>query len=1021
MDSNNFDDKIEELDENPSTTQEISDTEMPEEYLDENYEESYSDSNNRPKFGEREFKNAKDENGHHDKDYYKKRGQELDEKVNEAREEKNRDWKTEKKDDDQNKVNESADKNQNKENIDDTNKTDENKNSETKEKDNLKHKPEEERQNKNKFDKLKDNINLERAKNARWQNRLDGIKAKTYQTMHPVEAAKEEVKDKIKDEGKKVGKAAVKGAANVAKATGRLVAAGGKAVIGFLASNPIVLAILAGALILFIIIFMLFSKPSDEDTETLGYFDTTCDFNLTTVVYACPPYEDNNEEMSLKDYVLGVAYGESEERNFSEAAIKALMIIVRTNALAEGNYDSSGNKTIKINNCDVIYKDAYEELAEEENQAKKDKLKILGQYYNEIENFLFLSESYRSEITNLGKEDALEYNDEIIKQLSDTDKNSYEEILQELYANDESDEENIVNSKPSIFIGDSRTVGMNNVVSDLSDSDIVAKESIGYDWFINSGISLVNDKLKNSNESFNIISWLGVNDLNNVDNYFNKYKELAEGDWKNHTIYIVSVGPLNNGIDKNGKDNNDLVEVFNEQMSKKISDANISNLKYLDLGLTKENMDWEGCNDGVHYGNAAYQNIYEKIISKTNKINSKTKALYNNSEYCTYYHFNSGGCEVGWWWPIGQSGSYSKGAILREDPEIVSIGSGPDWGNRFHPVEMVWKYHNGEDLRSSLGRNVVASRSGTIITANDGNIDHAGEGDGGCGNEVVIDHGDGFFTRYCHLKQGSVSKYSSVGMKVSQGQIIALSGNSGTTTGPHLHFEIREGSANGTSYNPLNYISVDNPRPTGNCRNIGDYTNDAPGLCKALKDQDFPDNATAGILSNFGSESSFATNNLEGCYEKGRCCPAFGAHYGYCGTGYLIGDYGSDEAYTAGIDNGTYKNFAIDRAGYGIAQWTSQEEKQRLLDYYNMMKASNPNVSIADVGIQMGFLVQEMNSGKFPKVHNTIYNNGSASQVAYDFCMYYEIPANRYTQCAKRAANTSYYERLVANNCVEGE
>ena len=72
MDSNNFDDEIEELDEEPSTTQEISDLETPletpEEYINENYDESYENSYNRPKFGEREYKNAKDENGHHDKD-----------------------------------------------------------------------------------------------------------------------------------------------------------------------------------------------------------------------------------------------------------------------------------------------------------------------------------------------------------------------------------------------------------------------------------------------------------------------------------------------------------------------------------------------------------------------------------------------------------------------------------------------------------------------------------------------------------------------------------------------------------------------------------------------------------------------------------------------------------------------------------------------------------------------------------------------------------------------------------------
>ena len=209
MDSNDFNDEIEELDENHNTTQELSD-EIPEDYLDENYEDSYDNSENYSKFGEKEYKNAKDENGHHDKDYYKKRSQELDEKVNNVKEEKDRDWK---KKDPNNEGPVKAD------------------GSNT--------------ENKNRRDKLKDNINLERAKYDRWKNKLDGIKAKTYQTMHPVEAAKEEAKEKAKDTAKETGKAAAKGAAKAAKATGRMVAAGGKAAIAFLASNPIVLAALA--------------------------------------------------------------------------------------------------------------------------------------------------------------------------------------------------------------------------------------------------------------------------------------------------------------------------------------------------------------------------------------------------------------------------------------------------------------------------------------------------------------------------------------------------------------------------------------------------------------------------------------------------------------------------------------------------------------------------------------------------------------------------------------------------------
>ena len=295
--------------------------------------------------------------------------------------------------------------------------------------------------------------------------------------------------------------------------------------------------------------------------------------------------------MSLKDYVIGVAYGESEEENFSEAAIKALMIIVKTNALAEGNYDSSGDKIVRLNTCNVLYEDVYEEIEdEEENEAKKDKVKILEQYYNEINNFLFISDSYKSEITDLGKEDALEYNDNIIKKLTETDKNSYEEILKEIYAINDDEQDEVItveNDKPYLFIGDSRTVQMKGAVSELTDNNTVAKGSMGYSWFESTAVSSANAILSQSDEAYNIVSWMGVNDAatrSTVNNYFNKYKELAEGQWSKHTIYVVSIGPVGPNYSYTNqygtitsKELNEDIDYFNDSMEKAINNANIIN------------------------------------------------------------------------------------------------------------------------------------------------------------------------------------------------------------------------------------------------------------------------------------------------------------------------------------------------------------------------------------------------------------------------------------------------------------
>lgn len=100
------------------------------------------------------------------------------------------------------------------------------------------------------------------------------------------------------------------------------------------------------------------------------------------------------------------------------------------------------------------------------------------------------------------------------------------------------------------------------------------------------------------------------------------------------------------------------------------------------------------------------------------------------------------------------------------------------------------RLHAGTDVGVPIGTTVRASRGGQVITA--GWV-------GGYGNCVIIDHGDGVATRYGHLSEVTVS----VGQYVNQGEQIALSGNTGRSTGPHLHFEIR---INGEAVDPLPYL-----------------------------------------------------------------------------------------------------------------------------------------------------------------------------------------------------------------------
>lgn len=113
------------------------------------------------------------------------------------------------------------------------------------------------------------------------------------------------------------------------------------------------------------------------------------------------------------------------------------------------------------------------------------------------------------------------------------------------------------------------------------------------------------------------------------------------------------------------------------------------------------------------------------------------------------------------------------------------------FGRRTAPTKGASSYHKGIDWATPVGTAVMASSGGTVSKAGWGS---------GYGYVVYIDHGDGRQTRYGHLSKILVK----AGQKVSQGQKIALSGNTGRSTGPHVHFEILIG---GSQVNPLKYLN----------------------------------------------------------------------------------------------------------------------------------------------------------------------------------------------------------------------
>lgn len=113
------------------------------------------------------------------------------------------------------------------------------------------------------------------------------------------------------------------------------------------------------------------------------------------------------------------------------------------------------------------------------------------------------------------------------------------------------------------------------------------------------------------------------------------------------------------------------------------------------------------------------------------------------------------------------------------------------FGGRQSPGGIGSTNHKGVDIGTPMGTPVLAAKAGTVTWAS---------WNGGYGNCVIISHGKGNSTLYGHLSGYNVS----VGDQVSQGQVIAYSGNTGNSTGPHLHFGIMEGD---TWVDPLNYLT----------------------------------------------------------------------------------------------------------------------------------------------------------------------------------------------------------------------
>jgi murein DD-endopeptidase MepM/ murein hydrolase activator NlpD len=128
--------------------------------------------------------------------------------------------------------------------------------------------------------------------------------------------------------------------------------------------------------------------------------------------------------------------------------------------------------------------------------------------------------------------------------------------------------------------------------------------------------------------------------------------------------------------------------------------------------------------------------------------------------------------------------------IFNNDLSHISSG----WGMRTHPIYGVRKFHYGMDFVASSGTNIYATGAGKVTAVRTHRTGH--------GKHIVIDHGYGYETLYAHLSKFNVK----VGDKVSRGQVIGFVGSTGTSTAPHLHYEVHK---NGQNVDPKYYYFKD--------------------------------------------------------------------------------------------------------------------------------------------------------------------------------------------------------------------
>lgn len=306
-----------------------------------------------------------------------------------------------------------------------------------------------------------------------------------------------------------------------------------------------------------------------------------------------------------------------------------------------------------------------------------------------------------------------------------------------------------------------------------------------------------------------------------------------------------------------------------------------------------------------------------------------------------------------YWWPIGSNETTVVDGITYASGNPIPTSISSYFGYRDQPLAGATTNHKAIDIAG--GVDGVTN----IIAAKDGVVTKINtgcvRGNNSCGGRM------GNYVYITH-SDGSITRYIHLNTvlvntndKVKQGQVIGKMGSTGNSTGVHLDFQIQ---INGVPVNPLNYVSSQDPRPSSRPNNIQGNDN-LQTICLTLKQYGYSDNAVAGILGNMKAESGFLPVN----------------------TNYL------------GCD--------------GIVQWCFGRLTNLKNTYGNEWSNLNNQISYVVYELENSYLF----------VNKYLSESHSASEIAYHFCMNYEVPGESICASGTRQNYANDLLSYVQNGC----